>query len=167
MSNTLHDLVCQWKSWAQAARKDEDGWQADFPEWDRLIEASIQAMRHGPLPADLLSDVESCWAWSEEDESLADYAREHIDECWPVLLQLIRSPDPSVRWQVYDVLGGAGPRAEALLRAGLDDPDPYSRRRAILALARLRPADAGQIASRFANDDDPYIRLAATALLPS
>jgi hypothetical protein len=167
MGTTLHDLACQWKKWAETTAKDDDGWQSDFPAWQQLMQAAIEVLPHGPLDKTMLGDVELCWAISEESEDLADYAREHVDICWPVLLQLIRSDDAIVRWQVYDVLGHAGPRAEALLRAGLDDPDAYGRRRAILALARLHPADASQIATRFANDDDPYIRLAASHLVTS
>jgi HEAT repeat protein len=167
MTSTLHDLVCQWENWAKTASQDEDGWQADFPAWDQLIQAAIRAMQHDTFTAESLKDVERCWAISEEGEDLADFARQHLDACWPVLQQLVHSPNASVRWQVYDVLGDAGPRAEPLLRAGLEDPDSYAKRRAILALARLHPADAGRLATRFADDADPYIRLAASTLSES
>lgn len=59
------------------------------------------------------------------------------------------------------MLGSTGPRAAGLLRAGLDDPDPYARRRALLSLARDEPGDARQLAERFLRDPDPCLRQAA------
>lgn len=105
--------------------------------------------------------VEQCWAISEESEVLADFARQNLSECWGALTYLVRSRDPSVRWQVYDVLGDDGTDAEPLLRVGLNDADLYARRRAVLAMARLRPIDAKQISNDLMVDEDPYIRQAA------
>ena len=109
--------------------------------------------------------VEKCWQISQEGEVLADHAKDHIQTCWPTLVRLADSKFPEVRWQVYEVLGETEMMGDQILRAGLDDIDGYCRRRAILSLARLNPADAKELASRFANDLDPYIRQAAKELL--
>ncbi len=167
MTSPLRDLCRRWQEWAAGADKPEDGWQSDFPAWNELMEAAIAVMARGSLSDDELSDIELCWAISEETENLADYAREHLDQCWDTLRRLARSDDPAVRWQVYDVLGSAGRRADDLLRRAIEDPDPYSRRRAILSLARIHPPDAKRLAQRFAHDDDPYIRTAALELARS
>jgi len=73
----------------------------------------------------------------------------------------VKSVYPDTRWQVYSVLGFAGPKAENLLRRGLQDSDNYCRRRAILSLARLQPKDARLIADPLVRDTDPYIRQAS------
>jgi HEAT repeat protein len=162
---TLSDLRRGWERWAAGADKSEDGWQADYPAWDALMAATILAMTQpSPSPRDL-DDIAFCWAISEENEQLADYARDHVERCWASLRHLAGSAPKEARWQAYDVLGFAGPRAEALLRAGLDDPDPYCRRRALLSLARLAPADARSLATRFLRDADPYLRQAAIEMV--
>jgi HEAT repeat protein len=107
--------------------------------------AAIAAMTQLAVRDEGFKDIEWCWAISEEGEELADYAKGHVEQCREALRRLATSTHRDVRWQVYSVLGVAGhrPEAERLLRAGLDDPDPYCRRRALLALARLAPHDAG------------------------
>jgi HEAT repeat protein len=125
------------------------------------MRAAEAAMLRRSLSAGELSDLELCWAISSEDETLADFAGGHLERCWGVLRQLAASRRQDVRWQVFSVLASAGPRAEGLLRAGLDDPDPYARRRALLSLAHLAPANARQLAERFLRDPDPYLRQAA------
>lgn len=142
MARDLEMLCSDWEHWAATADRSEDGWQSDFPAWNELMESATAAMADSIASQERRRCLELCWAISEEGEELADYAREHVDECMAVLNYLARSPNPSVRWQVYDVLSLGGERAEQLLRDALDDPDPYSRRRAILALTRLRPKDA-------------------------
>jgi hypothetical protein len=162
---TLRDFCKDWERWAASADKTEQGWPSDYPNWASLINAAISSMVQLSLREDELTDIEMCWNISEETEELADYAREHIIECWETLHHLKESSYPNVRWQVFDVLSAAGCKAEGLLREGLEDDDPYCRRRAILSLARLRPKDARQIAERFSQDEDPYIRQAATVML--
>ncbi len=165
MTTTLRGLVRDWERWAAGANKSEDGWQSDYPAWDALMEAATAAMvRPSPTPEEL-EDIARCWAISEECERLADYAKDHIDRCWETLRYLVHSRYTEARWQAYEVLGRAGPQAEDLLRVGLADPDAYCRRRALLSLARLRPADAKQLAARFLQDADPYMRQAAIAMV--
>ena len=94
-------------------------------------------------------------------EHLADYARHHIDLCWDILRLLTESAYSSTRWQVYDVLSCAGRKAENLLKKGIQDPDDYCKRRALLSLARLSPNDAKEITERFCKHEDPYMRQAA------
>jgi HEAT repeats len=161
MNATLHDLHSDWNAWAASAEKSEDGWQSDYPNWDQLMEKAAAIMLKPSLSEDELEDVEFSWWASEETEELADFAKAHLDATLSTLTRLQLSKLPEVRWQIYDVLGDAGSRGEPLLRKGLDDLDPYSRRRAILSLARIKPSDSKQLAERFRSDEDPYIRQAA------
>lgn len=160
MTPTLRDLCNAWMTWADGADKTENGWESDFPGWSALMDAAQNAVTQPFISDQELRDIEFCWAISQETEDLADYAREHIDQCWAILQKLTRAMSSDVRWQVYSVLSFAGQRAEYLLRAGLEDPDPYCRGRALLGLARLQPANARQLAESYINDPDPYMRLA-------
>ena len=161
---TLHELVREWKHWAETADCTEEGWQSDFPAWEELMGAAIRTMGRSDLSTCELKDLELCWSISEESEALADYARDHTATTWDALTRLAESDLPGVRWQVYDALSFSGGRAAEILRAALDDPDMYARRRAILGLARTRPTDADSLAMRLEQSDDPYIRSAAREL---
>jgi len=164
MKSAIKELRKDWELWSETADKTENGWQSDYPKWPELMKAAIEAMSRASASAEQFSDVEFCWTISEESEEMADYARLHVDSLWDLLMRLARSTHPEVRWQVYSALAFAGPKAEACLRTGLDDPDSYCRRRAILSLARVRPKDAKEIAQRFESDRDPYIQRAALEL---
>lgn len=162
----LTDICADWQRWALTADKSENGWESDFPRWQELIRCAKESMvdycRAGPLLC--LPEIELCWAISEEEEELSDFAQSNLDQCWNVVCDLASSERSEVRWQVYKVLGAAGVRGEALLRRGLEDPDAYSRRRALLSLAALRPGDADKLAEKYAKDSDRYMRLAAVDL---
>jgi hypothetical protein len=161
MSRPLAQLRSDWERWAASIDHTEDGWESDFPAWPDLLQAAIAVMTAPSIDADDLRDLAFCWAISEEDESLAAYAAEHLARCWPAVTAMTQAAEPAVRWQAYSVLGAAGVRAEPYLRSGLDDPDPYCRRRALLVLAVQNPDDAADLAQRFLSDPDPYLRLAA------
>lgn len=165
MKTDLEELYRRWRHWSASTIGADDGQPFDFPEWADLIRAAAEAMHQSPLTEERLRTIAACWAISEEAEELLDHATEHIDACWPTVEALARSSLPACRWQVYQTAGTAGPRAERLLRAGMKDPDPYARRRAILALARLQPRDAQELAEGLLEEADPYLRQAAIAMI--
>jgi hypothetical protein len=165
MAASLRDLCRDWEKWAATADRNVDGWQEEYPAWPDLMEAATAAMRRRRPSTEGLRDIELCWAISNEGGHLERYAEEHIDQCWEILSYLVTSIYPDARWQAYSVLGFAGQRAETLLRAGLEDPDSYCRRRALLSLANLEPQDAKQIAEQFLINADPYLRLAALTMV--
>lgn len=154
-------LLRGWREWADGADTKDDGWQSDYPEWTALIEAACEMMRAGSTDVSVISALAECWAISEEGEEMRECASVHIDECWDTLQRLADSPLRECRWQVYEAAAAAGERADPLLRAGLKDGDEYCRRRAILALARIAPADARCLAAEYLLDDDAYVRQAA------
>lgn len=163
MASDLKRRYKEWEEWAITADQNDDGWQEDYPKpkWKLLMDAAIYEMtRQFPSQEDI-QFIDKCWAISEEGGHLADYARIHIDQCWDVLLLLTESEYSDTRWQVYDVLSSAGQKAENLLKKGLQDPDDYCKRRALLSLARLYPNDAKEIADQFCRHENPYMRQAA------
>lgn len=95
---TLHGLRLDWERWAASADRSEGGWQSDYPAWDALMGAAEAAMLQPALSAEGLADVELGWATSSEAETLADFAREHPDQCWETLQHLSASAHSDVRW---------------------------------------------------------------------
>jgi hypothetical protein len=158
MDERLKDELGGWQLWARTADKSFEGWQSAYPGWNKLRDAAATAMERYMGGSDDLPLIETCWSISEETEDLADYARAHIGTCLQCVRDLAASPDPSVRWQAYSALEAAGTAGEDLLRRGLGDTNDYCRRRSILGLAKLRPADARTIAEKYVGDPDPYIR---------
>ena len=118
-----------------------------------------------PAAEQELGRLAELWAASDEAEELCDFAKDHVTQCLPALRALSDSSLAACRRQVYEAAASAGAPGEDILRKGLGDADPYSKRRAILALARLSPPDSRQLAESFMNDDDPYIRQAAIDLI--
>ena len=165
MMETLKKKYKDWEKWASAADKSENGWQSDYPAWSDLMATAISAMTQKSPSHEDIKYIDKCWAISGEDEELADHVKEHIDPCWDILHQLTRSAYPDTRWQVYEVLGYAGPKGEGLLRKGLLDADSYCKRRALLSLVRLQPDDARQIANQFVQDPDSDMRLASIEMV--
>lgn len=161
MESDLERKYKDWEKWAITADQNDDGWQEDYPKWKLLMDAAIYEMTREFPNRENIQYIDKCWAISQEGEHLADYARAHIDLCWDVLCLLTESEDSNTRWQVYDVLSCAGQKSENLLKKGLQDPDDYCKRRALLSLARLCPNDAKEIAEHFCQHQDPYMRQAA------
>jgi hypothetical protein len=115
---TLGDQLDAWKKWSVAADRSEWGWESDFPQWSKMIEAARAVMLerdHDRVTMEMLAE---CWSLSEEDEELLDVARDRLDECLPVLEELAKSSWPACRWQVYAALAAPDPRGEAILRQG-------------------------------------------------
>lgn len=160
----LRELCRGWEEWAATASKTDDGWQEWFPGFLNMMEAAVRVMDQPCHTSQEMKDIELSWAISVESEWLASYVEDCTERYWSILRELTESDNPDVRWQAYAVLGSAGPKAEELLRKGLEDSDSYVRRRAILSLARLKPKDAQELAERFLSDEDPYIRQAAREL---
>jgi len=163
----LAALCRGWELWAASARRDEDGWQTDYPAWEELLATAKAVILQPDLGEAALRNLDFCWAISDEDEPFISYSQEHLEQCWAALYMLAQSARPETRWQVFVVLGSAlgNSAAEAILRQALDDADSYCRRRALLSLARFAPDDAKDLAARFLDDDDPYLRQAAIEMV--
>lgn len=164
MSRELHHLVAKWKNWASSSDKSEDGWESDFPNWAELIAAATESMVDCTCD-EKYSDIEACWSISSETEDLAEFARDNVAECWPVLRKLTESEQPTVRWQAYSVLPlGPKEEAEIFLRRGLLDSDAYCRKRALVAIESLQLPDFQNLCRRLASDCSEDVRDAAFRL---
>ena len=157
----LEERLEQFDLWAITADKAEDGWESGFPKWHELAQEAehLMAQEHPTKRALLL--LGRCWAIAQEDETFADWAREHIHE--PHVQELVRglteSVHPDTRWQAYDVFRDLHPldvRTQALLELGTEDEDPYVRRRAFLVLFHHPEIDHAGYVRRMLNDTDSY-----------
>jgi HEAT repeat protein len=164
-AETFDSLYSAWREWAKSADKSESGWATDFGGWSELAAATAAWMLDPDADNQRLARVGEIWAASDESEELCDFAKDHIAQCLPVLQLLSRSEFATCRWQVYEAAGSAGALGEDILRRGLTDTDPYARRRAIIAIATLKPSDSRELAQLFMGDDDPYIRQASIDLV--
>lgn len=158
-AKALRDWLCRWRDWSETADQSEEGWQSTYPQWDQLYQSAVTLMVQPDLAPEEIELLATCWAMSDEDEDFADYAKSHLEECLPAVICLADSPQPTTRWQVFEVLGCAGGKGEQILRRGLKDPDAYCRRRALGSLARLRISDLADVAASFAEDPDPYMQI--------
>lgn len=169
MNARLRWLCEEFELWAAAYQRRGamyyDGWETDFPGYPALMRLGQEAMAPWTMTSATLACLETCWAISAECAEMMRYARQHLDECGKTLTVLSQSQLPDVRWQVYETMEDAGPRVEPYLRRGLDDLHDYCRRRALLALASLKPPDARAIAERFLEDADPYMRQASIPMV--
>jgi len=159
----LSTFLRDWERWSVDADRSEDGWQTDYPQIGELVVIAEGLMIGPTLEEGTLRDLDLCWAITEEDELLAEFAHEQLDRCWSALRWLIACGHKDTRWQIAAVLEDAtdNPEAEVLLRAALDDPDTYVCRRALVSLARFTPPDVRELAERFLRDPDPYLRQVA------
>lgn len=165
--NDLQGIFARWKLWSESADQTEEGWESDFPEWDKLMDAALATIVEATFGDATAATISECFSISEEGEDLLGRIRARGREAVRGLALLADSERPSCRWQVYEALGDLKDcsLAESLLRRGLADEDNYARRRAILALSRLSPVDARDLVARFIGDSDPYIRQASIELI--
>jgi hypothetical protein len=161
----LKQIISEWQRWAASADQSEDGWQSSFPDWKEMMRLAAAIMCRAALDEETFRLLEFCWEISEEDETMADHAKDCGEKCRPVLRRLARSRASTVRWQVFDVVGSLEKPEINLLVAGLNDADAYCRRRALLALARADHLEAKKQAIRFTNDSDPQTKRIARELL--
>jgi len=153
---SLGDLLARWRSWAGTADKGDDGWEAIFPDWGALIDATLDVMRSSsPDNLDVIKTVDAVWQLDHEDEILLDTVADDRTSFQNWTIALARSESAIVRWQIYEVLGRWGIELDRLREAAKSDPDSYARRRAVFAIARTRIWEAAP----FAEDPEEYIRL--------
>jgi HEAT repeat protein len=155
----MEKLVAQvrhFKQWASDyLPSDRYGeWECDYPDWVNLYKAVLEFIATHP----------SISEWSTEDIHLVLYAlardnecqyiAEQLRECYPEnLIQLaaqsIELGEPDAKWQLAEELGWLQldkAKTEAILIELAHDSDEYVRRRALMALARIKSEFAEDLA---------------------
>jgi len=156
-TDEFHTLVDGWRAWAKDAPKQEDGWESYYPSWSALMRAAQESMVRFDGTSAQLADLDRAWSISEETEDLLDFTMDHLEECWRALVELSKSKDPRVRWQIYTAAGNAGERGHDLLWLGLSDADAYCRRRALMAFGLPDLDTCSRIRQELSAETDPII----------
>ena len=163
----LERRLVQFDLWAASEVHTDDDWEANFPDWSGLISEAETVMARETQSQRGLALISRCWAVSEEDETCADWAREHLQQehVQQMIRQLTGSTDLRTRWQACDVLGSLlvlDTATITVLETALEDNDPYVRRRAFLALTRhLGGVDPQPYIRQMLSDPDSYNRYVA------
>ncbi len=121
--------------------------------------ASGDAARFGPLLAKLLSDPGTL----APGRALLALAKLHDPSAPAALAKAFRDPRWWLRARAYEASAEL-PSAEALLRAGVDDPDPRVSSQALETLAASTSPVVGQILNRVLHDPKAALELRGTAI---
>lgn len=156
----IDTAIQSWKHWATTADTSEEGWQTDFPGWMELADACKRSMLSPHHSSETLQGIDFCWQIAEESEEFADFARAHLPALRDLVIALTSSASPVVRWQAYDILGTLSDAMDAV-RRGTQDPDPYVRRRALIAYASDPTRIDDDLLSAVLADTDAYVRRCA------
>lgn len=164
-SRRLQSALRVWRTWAETASREQDGWESDAPNWDEVIAHSQELLLEKGLLQEEIVQLETVFCLSEEDEALADFMKGNYHKVEKETIQrLCASSHSQVRWQVYDSLVFPDEFSRRLLEEGVEDSDNYARRRAFLRLLSTeRPPHS--ILVRAATDADAVIREHAKQLL--
>lgn len=171
---SLHEAVNGVRRWiAEYSFTDLTSaeWESEYPEWVEVWTAAEQFAKERP--------VES-WSAAEMDDMLYAIARDNemegvvdVFEAVPPTLFAVATAalergEFDARWQLADRLGNATTdRAQAadLLVQFLGDPDEYVRRRALLAMGKLRVENIEEHVDRAWGSGMEYQRIAALHVL--
>lgn len=163
----LERLLQEFDSWAASADHSDDGWEGRFPLWRELNRDAEQVMAEPSQNERSLFLLGRCWAITEEDETCADWAREHLHEehVRVMVRHLAVSGETRTRWQACAVLGDLlvlDVTTLKVLEAAFEDEDPYVRRRAFLALtSHLGAVNPQPYVRQMLLDTDSYNRYVA------
>ncbi|MGI4788414.1 MAG: HEAT repeat domain-containing protein [Janthinobacterium lividum] len=159
----LEELLEEFDLWAASADRSDAGWESDFPQWRELMRQAEQIMAVKTQNEHSLFLLGRCWAISEENETCAYWAREHLEDAYAkhLVQQLTGSTERDTRWQAYDVLSDLpvlDSKTRNILETGIADTDAYVRRRAFSALLRHSEIDTQPYVIQMLTDSDIYNR---------
>lgn len=163
----LEKRLEQFDLWSVSEAYTDDDWEANFPDWPGLIWEAETVMAQETQSRQGLVLISRCWAISEEDETCADWARQHLQQehVRQMVRQLTGSAESRTRWQACDVLGSLlvlDAATLTVLETALEDQDTYVRRRAFLALTcHLGGIDPQPYVRQMLSDVDSYNRYVA------
>ena len=97
----LNTELRTWNEWAGTALREEDGWESDAPNWNRVIKLAEQLLLESNLRSEELSAIETVFCLSEENEVIADFLKLNSAKVpKQTILALSKSAKPQVRWQL-------------------------------------------------------------------
>jgi hypothetical protein len=163
---TLEREVARFRSWAEAYQKPRRGeWECDYPHWVDLYQAVTAYLSNNEVAewdegvADLLLYA---IARDNESEQLAEHLTQMPNKLYALARLAVCSGEKDARWQFAEQLaccpGLDG--AEALLLDLAADADEYVRRRALMALGRIKSGQVETLVGQAWDSGDEYKRMA-------
>jgi hypothetical protein len=171
---TFSREVARFKGWALERFPEGRGfgeWECDYEFWEDLYAAFVDHLN------EYTPDQ-----WDDDDRSMLLYVLARDNEVQRLQAGMetrphhlrklahtaLRSADRDARWQLADALATLGREdneALGLLKQFFADPDEYVRRRALLAMSKVRHPSAEQSAVQAWQSGGEYARIAALEVL--
>jgi len=168
----LEHEVARFRSWAENYSPGRFGeWECDYPDWGRLYTAvsdfiSISNIRD--WNQSVIGLLIYAIARDNECEHLAELLREDVNKLEFLATEALRSEESDAKWQFCEQLSHCAElieSAESLLLAFASDDNEYVRRRAMLALGKIKSNQAEMLAERAWKTGDEHQRIAALHVL--
>ncbi len=162
----LEHEVARFRSWVEADARPRIGeWECDYPSWDDLYNAVSSYISGSKVEewddsvADLLLYV---IARDNEIEHVAGLLSEMPEKLYALGQMAVRADEKDAKWQLAEQLAyfPDQERAESLLLALAADTDEYVRRRALMALGRIKSEKVETLVEQAWDSGDEYQRMA-------
>jgi HEAT repeat protein len=171
--SALEQEVARLRSWAEAYDRPRRGeWECDYTNWGDLYNAVTAYVTDSKVEewdevvaALLLYAI----ARDNELEHIAGQLRKTPEKLYALAQAAVRSGEKDAKWQMAEQLahcpGQEG--TEALLLVLATDPEEYVRRRALMALGRIKSSHVETLVEQAWDSGDEYQRMAVLDALHS
>jgi HEAT repeat protein len=161
----LANEIAKFKDWAPLEKHRSGEWECDYEHWNELYAAAISLINlhnDGNITRELADEL--LYVIARDNEC------EHLRHCLldaPLLLSklaqlAVSSNESHAKWQIVTAVAEVRlDNAPDLIRPFLTDDNEYVRRRSLMAIAPISPAEAEQIAISNLSDENEYTRIAA------
>jgi HEAT repeats len=170
----LYQEVIKFREWVSSVKylnsetlNVEDG--CCYSEWWNLCQVILSFLTtstNEDWSNQEVGDILYVIGWDNECEYLTDQIEENSDVLIKLADLALNSAQYDAKWQLADRLGNlATESAELLLLKFVNDEHEYVRRRALLALGRMKSPQAEALAEKSWETGEEYQRIAALWVL--
>lgn len=171
--SALEQEVTRFRSWAETYDRPRCGeWECDYPNWGDLYNVVTAYLSHSKV-----EEWDECVsglllyaiARDNEDEYIAGQLSKTPEKLYALTQAALRSGEKDAKWQLAEQLAHYPGReeTESLLLALVRDADEYVRRRALMALGKIKSSQVETLAGEAWNSGNEYQRMAVLDALHS
>jgi HEAT repeat protein len=164
--SALEQEVTRFRAWADTYDRPRRGeWECDYPNWADLYNVVTAYLSHSKV-----EEWDECVsglllyaiARDNEDEYIAGQLSETPEKLYALTQAALRSGEKDAKWQLAEQLAHYPGREEieSLLLALVRDADEYVRRRALMALGKIKSSQIETLAGEAWDSGDEYQRMA-------
>ncbi|WP_394353952.1 HEAT repeat domain-containing protein [Adhaeribacter swui] len=167
--------ILKFWQWAEMSPEDYSKnrgygeWEGLYPGWKELEKAIDEAIfklneHFDYKTAEILIQA---LAIDNEAEGVLEKIEGRLKNYKDFIELVIKSNQPEARWQIAELLGRINlkNRDEILSNLIIEDEDNYVKRRALLSLNLINPLRAIQLAVKFVDNEDDYLKMVATKII--